>query len=144
MNLYTIGFTKKTAEDFFEALKKNGIKKIIDIRLNNKSQLAGFTKIPDFEYFLKLIGVEYEYYPEFAPDKKLLEDYRKKIINWNEYEKRYIELLNEREILNKVKNINFADCCLLCSEAEPDKCHRRLLAEYIAKKLERVNIIHIK
>lgn len=143
MNLFTIGFTKKTAEQFFETIKKNGVKKLMDIRLNNKSQLAGFAKTPDLEYFLKISGIGYEYLPEFAPDKNLLDDYKKKKIKWEDYEKRYLELLKKRDAAIKIKKLDFADSCLLCSEAEPDKCHRRLFAEFVRDTLQGVKIIHI-
>jgi len=144
MNLYTIGFTKKTAEQFFKLLKKNGVKKLMDIRLNNKSQLAGFAKTPDLEYFLKISGIDYEYLPEFAPDKELLDEYKKKKIKWEDYEIRYSKLLKKRDSATKMKNLDFNSSCLLCSEAEPDKCHRRLFAEFVRDNLQGVNIIHIK
>ncbi len=143
MNLFTIGFTKKTAERFFESLKRNGVKKILDIRLNNKSQLAGFAKVPDLEYFLKISGIDYEYLPEFAPDKQLLDDYKKKKLGWDDYKKRYLELLEKRGAEEKIQKLNLNNSCLLCSEAEPDKCHRRLFAEFVKDKLKGLDIIHI-
>jgi len=144
MNLYTIGFTKKTAEQFFELLKRNGVKKLIDIRLNNKSQLAGFAKTPDLEYFLKISGIDYEYLPEFAPDKDLLDEYKKKKMKWEDYEKRYLDLLKKRDASAKLKKVDFNNSCLLCSEAEPDKCHRRLFAEFVRDNSTGINIVHIK
>ncbi|MBP7793198.1 MAG: DUF488 domain-containing protein [Candidatus Goldbacteria bacterium] len=142
MNLYTIGFTKKTAEQFFETLKNNGIKKLIDIRLNNKSQLAGFTKSENLKYFLhKLYGIEYSYMKEFAPTKQILNDYKKKKINWDNYTQQYNELLKKRNI--EITPEFFKDACLLCSEDEADKCHRRLAAEYIAGKVRGIKIIHL-
>ncbi len=144
MNLYTIGFTKKTAEQFFELLKKNGVKKILDIRLNNKSQLAGFAKAPDLEYFLKISGIGYEHLPEYAPDKELLDGYKKKKICWEDYEKKYLDLIRERNAINSIKKLEFDNSCLLCSEDEPIKCHRRIFAEFIKKNISEINIIHLK
>lgn len=142
INLYTIGFTKKSAKEFFELLMKNKIKKVIDIRLNNKSQLSGFAKHDDLIYFLKIIGnIEYIYQPDYAPTKELLEAYRKKIINWEEYEKKYFEILNQN--LKTTDYSFFNDSCLLCSEELPKYCHRRLLAEYLAGQNRQINIIHL-
>ena len=144
MNLYTIGFTKKTAEDFFNLLTKNNVKRLIDIRLNNKSQLAGFAKGEDLKFFLNNIGqIEYKYMIEFAPTDSLLEGYRKKQISWEEYEKQYNKLLIERDVL-KNKDISiFDNACLLCSEEKPDYCHRRLLAEYLRDLNKDIKIVHL-
>ena len=145
MRLFTIGFAKKTAEEFFELLMKNGVIKVIDIRLNNKSQLAGFAKSRDLEYFLKRIGqIEYVYLPEFAPTNELFKGYRDKEISWEEYEKRYLEILNERDPLKNYDLSYFADSCLLCSESIAQKCHRRLMAEYIKEmKGDNLQIVHL-
>lgn len=130
--LHTIGFSKKNAENFFNALVKNGVKKLVDIRINNKSQLAGFTKGNDLKYFLKKIaGIDYEYIVDFAPTKKLLSDYRKKLIDWAGYENIYLLTLKERNIKEKYNINDFNNSCFLCSEDLPDKCHRRLLVEYL-------------
>ena len=144
MNLYTIGFTKKTAEDFFNLLTKNNVKRLIDIRLNNKSQLAGFAKGEDLKFFLNNIGqIEYKYMIEFAPTDSLLEGYRKKQISWEEYEKQYNKLLIERDVL-KNKDISiFDNACLLCSESTAKQCHRRLAAEYIAMVSKDIKITHL-
>lgn len=144
MKIYTIGFGQKTAENFFEKLKSNEIKKIIDIRLNNKSQLAGFTKKDDIIYFLKeILNIKYEYIPEFAPEKELLDDYRKKKINWAQYEINYFKLLKKRDILAKIKIADFNKACFLCSEPTSEKCHRRLLAEYLKEQYPETEIIHL-
>jgi len=144
MRLYTIGFTKKTAEDFFEALVKNGVKKLIDVRLNNKSQLAGFAKADDLKYFLKKIGnIEYVHLSELAPSDDLLKGYRDKKIPWEEYEKKYLALLKERNDLSRYDISFFNDSCLLCSEEKAEKCHRRLLAEYIRNNKGDIQLIHI-
>lgn len=147
MKLYTIGFTKKSAEEFFGTLKVAEIGTLIDIRLNNKSQLAGFSKGEDLRYFLrKLCGCRYEYCPEYAPTKEILDAWHKKVITWNEYETRYIALMNER---GAVKNfwLRFGKrkrVCLLCSEKMPQYCHRRLLSEMISEHHKGVEIIHVE
>ncbi|MDV3427080.1 MAG: DUF488 domain-containing protein [Bacillota bacterium] len=144
MHIYTIGFSKRNAEEFFEALKENKIKTLIDIRLNNKSQLAGFTKRSDIEYLLKQIaGIKYAYFPEFAPTKEILDKYRDSKITWDEYENKYNQLLKERKPLFNVNKEIFQDSCLLCSEFLPDKCHRRLAAEYIKNYYDDITIIHL-
>jgi len=145
MKLYTIGFTKKTAQEFFEILIKNHVERIIDIRLNNDSQLAGFSKSKDLSYFLKkLANISYEHRPEFAPTKKILNGYKNKEISWEDYEKEYISLLEQRNILRNVDYSLFNNACLLCSEATEEKCHRRLFAEYLAKHNRNITIIHLR
>ncbi|MDO9536825.1 MAG: DUF488 domain-containing protein [Thermoplasmata archaeon] len=145
MKLYTVGFTKKNAKQFFELLIKNNVKRLIDIRLNNKSQLAGFAKGEDLSYFLKRIGnIEYIYKPDYAPTKELLNLYRDKAIDWKEYEKQYIQILKEREILKNIEWSLFDGACLLCSEETADMCHRRLLAEYLAGANKEIEITHLK
>ena len=143
MKLFTIGFSKKSAEEFFTLLTKNRIKKLIDIRLNNKSQLAGFANAKHLPYFLKLHNIEYEYKPELAPTKELLDGYKKKQISWQEYEKIYNKILLDRNILNLIKKDELNNSVFLCSEPTPTHCHRRLLAEYIAKHFDNVEIKHL-
>lgn len=143
MNLYTIGFTKKTAEEFFTLLKKNKIKHIIDIRLNNVSQLAGFSKGQDLKFFLKEINnIEYTHDTELAPNKNILDTYKEKRITWHQYETLFVELLNKRNIKHKLDSYLSKDLniCFLCSEATADKCHRRLVAEFITKSYPGLNI----
>ena len=146
MKLYTIGFTQKSAEKFFGLIKFHKIKILIDIRLNNKSQLSGFAIGRDLPYFLrKLCECKYEYRPEYAPAKEILDDYRSKNITWKDYEEKYISLMKEREIVKDFEK-RFRDwdsVCLLCSEATPEKCHRRLLAEMIAENNSEIKIFHI-
>jgi len=142
-NLFTIGFTQKKAEQFFETLLKNNIKRIIDTRLNNVSQLAGFTKKQDLEYFLtKIGGIEYLHVLDFAPTKNILDEYKKKLINWTTYESKFNQLIKERQIETIVNLELLNNACLLCSEAKPHYCHRRLVAEYLHNKLERNIKIH--
>ena len=145
MNIYTIGFTKKSAEQFFTTLKDNKISKICDVRLNNSNQLAGFSKGRDLKFFLSRIGnIEYSHELIFAPTKEILDNYKKKKITWDEYEELYIGLLEERDIYKTLEEngILKEGVCFLCSEAEEIQCHRRLLVEHISKKYN-VEIKHL-
>ena len=144
IKLFTIGFTKKNAETFFGKLKKAGMTKLIDIRLNNISQLAGFTKKDDLIYFLKnLCNCAYMHEPRLAPTKEILDAYKKKEITWSEYEKQFNNLLISRKASNLLSLPELHMSCLLCSEAMPDKCHRRLVAEFFKDSFEDVEIIHL-
>ena len=135
INLYTIGFTKKTAEEFFSSIKSYRILKVIDIRLKNVSQLSGFAKKEDLKYFLTtLCDCEYQHLPMLAPTKDLLEGYKKKKITWEEYENEFNKIITERKIENFVSPEELDFSCFLCSEFEPDQCHRRLVADYLSKK----------
>lgn len=135
---------KKSAEEFFGQLIKNNVKRVIDIRLNNKSQLAGYTKNRDLKYFLGTIGnIDYIHKVKFAPTKELLNSYKKKLITWDDYEKKYNEILEERKILDNIDYALFDKACLLCSEPTAKNCHRRLLAEYLARHNNLINVIHI-
>lgn len=145
MEIYTIGFTKKSAEEFFESLRRAGIRRVIDVRLNNSSQLASFTKRGNIEYLLReLCDAEYLHMPELSPTKDILDDYKKKRISWDDYEKRFNALLAERRIEETVDRHLFdMPAVLLCSEPEPDRCHRRLVAEYLKNKWDEVVLTHI-
>lgn len=147
MKLYTIGFTKKTAEEFFTLLKSNNVKTLVDIRLSNTSQLSGFSKYPDIKFFLKrLCDIDYIHDRNLAPTQEVLSDYKKKVITWDEYEKLFKEILDERnrdnQIINEYKEI-VDGMCLLCSEPKAEMCHRRLVAEYIKKELKNAYNIDI-
>lgn len=145
MKLYTIGFTGKSAEEFFELLKRHGIKTLIDARLNNKSQLAGFTKVKDFPYLLKQIGsVEYRHLDSLAPTKELLDGYKDGAVSWSEYEEVYNSLLESRN-LNTITPAILENACILCSEPTADQCHRRLAAEYLQEKYPdaAISIVHL-
>jgi len=144
LKILTIGFTKTTAKDFFGRLRKSGAKKIVDVRLNNVSQLAGFAKRDDLEYFAhELCGISYQHMPAFAPTKDILDDYKKrKEMPWDEYEARFLKLMAERQI-EKMNPEDIDGGCLLCSEDKPHHCHRRLVAEYLKGKWEGVEIIHL-
>lgn len=144
IKLYTIGFAKKKARDFFNILQRAEVKKVVDIRLNNVSQLAAFTKKDDLEYFLQVIaGIEYVHKPKLAPTKDILDDYKKKKISWTEYEDRFAQLMTERRIENVVTPDEIDKACFLCSEPEADKCHRRLVAEYLKSQWGNVTIEHL-
>ncbi len=149
MKVFTIGFTKKSAQKFFDLLKDNNIRLLVDIRLNNSSQLAGFTKGNDLKYFLKEIcNSQYIHLLDLAPTKEILDGYKKGDLLWKEYVEKYIELLNRRdakEVLKQKLKEDFDHICLLCSEATPDNCHRRLAAEYIRERFtdQNIEIVHI-
>ena len=146
MILYTIGFTKKTAEQFFEAIKASGTELLLDIRLNNKSQLACFTKEDDLHYFLKnLCGCGYQHCEEYAPTKQILDDYKKKVISWEEYVQQYLPLMERRRAVDTFfqRFSQYKTLCLLCSEPTPERCHRRLLAELLAQNHPEVEIRHL-
>ncbi len=145
MNLYTIGFTKKTARGFFESLSQSGVRRVIDVRLNNVSQLAGFAKKTDLIYFLQTIcGIKYVHEPLLAPTQEMLDDYKKKKGSWSDYEKRFLQLMESREIQNRLSPELFTDGCLLCSEDKPHYCHRRLVAEYLDAHWGNLTITHIE
>jgi uncharacterized protein (DUF488 family) len=144
IQIYTIGFSKKTAEYFFKKLNEAGIKKIIDVRLNNTSQLAGFTKKDDLQYFLKEIcHIEYIHIPELAPTKAILDFYKKHKGDWNIYEEQFLQLMKERYIEDTLSQEILDGGCLLCSEDKPQYCHRRLVAEYLESKWGNVRIEHL-
>lgn len=142
--LFTTGFTKKKAEIFFGKLAKAGVEKLIDIRLNNVSQLAGFAKKDDLIYFLKTIcDCDYRHEPLLAPTKEILDGYKKKEIGWPEYEKQFNDLLNTRKAHTLVGLSELHMACLLCSEPTPEKCHRRLVAEYLKSHFDNIEIQHL-
>ncbi len=142
--IFTIGFAGKSASEFFSKLRDSGVKLVVDVRLNNVSQLAGFTKKPDLEYFLEVIAnIRYIHLPDLAPTKDILNAYRKKEIDWEEYERRFSLLIQERSIEKIVTPEQMNMACLLCSEPTADNCHRRLVAEYLQQKWENVKVRHL-
>ncbi len=144
MKIFTIGFTKKSAETFFTRLIDSGAKRLVDVRLNNVSQLAGFAKREDLQYFLRAIcGMEYSHAPELAPTKDILDPYKKRKGDWDVYEKQFLSLMAERRIEESVAPEVLDGACLLCSEETPHHCHRRLVAEYLNAKWGGVEIQHI-
>ena len=143
MNLYTIGFTKHSAENFFETLKSAEVNKLIDIRINKSSQLTGFAKGSDLPYFLKVsAGIKYESIESLAPAKDLLKRYRSKEISWSIFEELYLKQIRSSEVLNSLLPNGFDNACLLCSENSPEKCHRRLLADEM-HKLWGIQVVHL-
>jgi uncharacterized protein (DUF488 family) len=144
IRLFTIGFTKKTAEEFFTLLEDAGVLRILDVRLNNTSQLAGFAKRDDLQYFLRAIGgIDYVHLPDLAPTADILDAYKKEKGPWSAYEPRFLELIRERKIEETSRRELFDRGCLLCSEDQPEHCHRRLVAEYLAEKWGDVEITHL-
>lgn len=144
MKLFTIGFTKKSARRFFELLRKSGAKRIVDVRLNNVSQLAGFAKKDDLAFFAKEIcGMDYVHLPELAPTQVMLDQYKKQSGDWSTYEKHFLDLMRQRRIEDTVPRDVVADGCLLCSEDKPHHCHRRLVAEYLKRHWGDVETAHL-
>ncbi len=156
MKLFTIGFTKKPARRFFGELvataKKSGLRRVVDVRINTGSQLAGFAKKDDLAYFLDVIcGVGYIHMPALAPTPELLADYRKKRIDWAGYEPRFDALMRQRRIEDALAEERAAPGqpflqdgdCLLCSEHEPDHCHRRLVVEYLQHRWDGLEFEHL-
>jgi len=141
MKIYTIGFTKKTLEEFIKRLKRAEVQRIIDIRLNDASQLSGFAKSPDLAFILKQFGIEYISIKSLAPDKALLDKY-KKDKNWKEYEANFKALMNARNAKKTLNDLQLdkKTSCFLCSEDKPERCHRRLVAEMLDKNFE---IVHL-
>ncbi|SFL17713.1 Protein of unknown function, DUF488 [Pseudovibrio ascidiaceicola] len=132
MTLTTIGFTKTTAENFFGRLQSAGVKKVIDVRLNNTSQLAGFAKSNDLAFFLEVIGgIGYEHEPLLAPDHDMFKAFKKEKGDWTIFKDRFMGLLSERKVESKFNADMFEDACLLCSEHLPHECHRSLVANYL-------------
>ncbi len=145
IRLYTIGFTKKSAEKFFTALSREHVKRVADIRLNNVSQLAGFAKRDDLRYFLKTIcNIDYLHIPDLAPTEDILIEYKKQGENWEKYEMKFIGLMGQRKVEDTMRGIISDGDCLLCSEDKPDQCHRRLVAEYLSQKWGNLEIRHIQ
>lgn len=144
--IYTIGFTKKTAQRFFELLKNNNVELMLDIRLNNTSQLAGFAKYPDIKYFLHVISdIEYVHDSTFSPSEATLKKYKKKEIEWQHYVEEFNQTMVKREIREYIQ-ANYAiekRICLLCSESMADQCHRRLVSNEFKKVFSDLEIVHL-
>lgn len=145
MEIYTIGFTQTTAEHFFERLARARVERVLDVRLNNSSQLAGFAKAKDLPYFLReLIGASYEHEPLLAPTQEMLGDFKKRKGDWVDYESRFLDLLTRRHVERALSSSAFERrTALLCSEANAEQCHRRLVCEYLAKHWSAVRGIHL-
>ncbi len=144
MKLYTIGFTKTSAEGFFRRLKKAEIRSLVDVRLNNVSQLAGFAKKEDLRYFTsEIVGASSVHRTELAPTQELLDAYKKSGGSWDEYARKFLALMAGRHIEEKLSAEQLDGACLLCSEDKPHHCHRRLVAEYLRGKWGSVDIVHL-
>jgi uncharacterized protein (DUF488 family) len=145
MEIYSIGFTQKSAAQFFGALKAAGIRRLMDVRLNNSSQLAGFTKSTDLPYFLReLCNADYVHERLLAPTQEMLDEYKKKKGAWADYERQFLALMTERDIARKLDRESFSQpTVLLCSEPTAENCHRRLVLEYLAARWKGVSIHHL-
>lgn len=145
MEIYTIGFTKKSASSFFDALKARGVQRLVDVRVNNTSQLAGFAKRNDLAYFLRrIIGADYVHSPLLAPTKELLKRYRAGEVTWDDYEVAFLDLMSRRRIETEIPSDLFSGrAALLCSEPTPDRCHRRLVVEYLDRHWGAVRAVHL-
>ena len=145
MKLSTIGFTKKTAQRFFDLIKDSGARKVVDVRVNNVSQLAGFAKRDDLKFFLQEIcNVDYVHVVDLAPTKEMLDDYKKEHKDWSRYEKEFLDLMEQRKIETQISEEDIAEGCLLCSEDKPHHCHRRLVAEYLNDHWGKITINHLE
>jgi uncharacterized protein (DUF488 family) len=145
MELFTIGFTRKTAEQFFDSLRRAGVERLIDIRRSNSSQLAGFTKREDLAYFLReLCGAAYVHEPLLAPTQELLDRYRSHRVTWQEYELEFLHLMRQRRVEDRLDRESLAArSMLLCSEPTAERCHRRLVAEYLARHWGDLAVTHL-
>ena len=144
MKLFTIGFTKKSAETFFTSLKNAGVKRLVDVRLNNISQLAGFTKKDDLRFFTKAIcDIDYVHVPHLAPTQGILDAYKKHKGDWKVYERQFLDLIRSRHVEKVVSRDLLDGGCLLCSEEKPSHCHRRLVAEYLKEYWPDLEVEHL-
>jgi uncharacterized protein (DUF488 family) len=144
MKLFTIGFTKKPAREFFAKLRRPGLLRLIDVRLNNVSQLAGFTKRDDLAFFCQsILSIEYLHLPELAPTQSMLDEYKKNAGDWRDYENKFLALMTDRKIEDAIPRELIDGACLLCSEPTAEHCHRRLVAEYLNDKWRDLEIEHI-
>jgi uncharacterized protein (DUF488 family) len=145
MEVCSIGFTQKTAEQFFNILRRAGIRRLLDVRRNNVSQLAGFTKRDDLQFFLKEIcGADYRHEPLLAPTQEMLDEYKKNKGPWQEYEAKFLALMEDRRIEERIDRAMFSvPTVLLCSEPTAEHCHRRLVLEYLRDKWGDLSITHL-
>jgi uncharacterized protein (DUF488 family) len=144
MKVFTIGFTKKSAREFFGKLRRPGLARLLDVRLNNVSQLAGFSKRDDLLYFCEaILAIQYVHLPELAPTQAMLDEFKKNHGDWSDYEEKFLSLMAERKVEDTVAREVIDGGCLLCSEPTAEECHRRLVAEYLQRKWGDVEIEHI-
>jgi uncharacterized protein (DUF488 family) len=143
VKIFTLGFTKTSAAHFFDRLTTSRAKALIDVRLNNVSQLAGFAKRDDLRYFTNAIcGIQYRHELRLAPTQNMLDNFRKPGGGWGSYQQQFLKLISERDVESMDREV-FDGACLLCSENEPHHCHRRLVAEYLDEKWGGIEIIHL-
>ncbi len=145
MEIYSIGFTKKTARQFFGILKHAGVRRLMDVRLNNISQLAGFAKRDDLAYFLReLCDMDYVHETLLAPTQEMLDEYKKQRVDWKDYERLFLELMAERHIESALDRAGFqTPTVLLCSEPTAERCHRRLVIDYLGRHWPEVQALHL-
>jgi len=144
IQIFTIGYSGKDAREFFGLLKQAGIKRLFDVRLYNTSQLAGYTKRGDIEYFLgSIVDADYVHLPIMAPTKRLLNDYKNGAVSWNDYEKQFKGIVTSRQIEKCIELDDLNMGCFLCAEATAANCHRRLVAEYLKSHLPNISIGHL-
>jgi uncharacterized protein (DUF488 family) len=145
MEVFTIGFTQRDAGDFFETLKRARIRKLLDVRLNNTSQLAAFAKRDDLRYFLaEICGAEYLHEPLLAPTQEILDEVKKRKGSWDVYERQFLDLMREREIEKRLSPALLdGRTALLCSEFTAERCHRRLVLEYLQEHWDGIDIVHL-
>ncbi len=145
MKTFTIGFTQKNANKFFSLLKSNKVSRVIDVRLNNVSQLSGFAKRDDLKYFLaELCDADYVHIGDLAPTKIMLDAYKTKAISWDVYEEKFLNLMSQRRIESSINQSLLDGGCLLCSEDKPHHCHRRLVVEYLKQHWNAdIEVIHL-
>jgi uncharacterized protein (DUF488 family) len=143
MKLFTIGFTKTSAKNFFHRLRSAHTTKLLDVRLNNVSQLAGFAKKDDLKFFCQeIVHIDYEHRPDLAPTQRMLDEFKKEKGSWQNYAEHFLQLMAQRKV-EELDHALFDGACLLCSEDKPHHCHRRLIAEYLKAKWEGVEIVHL-
>ena len=144
MKLFTIGFTKKTAEEFFTKLQEAGVERVLDVRLNNVSQLAGFSKRDDLSFFLRALhGIDYEHHKELAPTQELMDAFKKQKGPWSDFERDFLRLMSDRRVADLIPRSLLDHACLLCSEATPDRCHRSLVCGYLSNEWGELEVEHI-
>jgi uncharacterized protein (DUF488 family) len=145
LTLFSIGFTQRSAEDFFSSLRSAGVRRLLDVRLNNTSQLAGFAKRDDLCFFLREIcSATYEHEALLAPTQPLLDAYKKQKGAWAVYERDFLALMRERVIEDRIPRASFkTPTALLCSEFTPEFCHRRLVMEYLSDAWGGIDLRHL-
>ena len=144
LHLFTIGFTRKTAQKFFQRLQEAGVRRVVDVRLNNTSQLSGFAKRNDLQYFLhEIADIDYAHMPVLAPTQEILDAYKKEKADWAGYEDQFETLMKARRIEDVLRGELRGSDCLLCSEDHPKHCHRRLVVEYLRRHWPEVQVTHL-